>query len=322
MEAKQSQYKVPKAGFISYLPASWVPYAELARIDKPLACLFLYFPCVFGTFLAASTSEPLIPPAGLLRTNLIFLLGSFLVRCVGCTWNDIIDQSVDRQVVRTRLRPMARNAVATPNALIFTVIQLGIGLRLVAVLLPVECLYYSVPSIFLTALYPYGKRFTNYPQVILGAVFSWGVIMAFPAFNLELRDSVDVGIAAGCLFLSCVAWTVLYDTIYAAQDVEDDARLGVGSPVVKHRNETRTLLKGVALVQVALLVCTGVAFEASALYFVCTCLGTSLVLAKTVNCVDLEDPKDCTWWFKKGPLYAAICISSGFLAEYALRCYQ
>ena len=114
---------------------------------------------------------------------------------------------------------------------------------------------------------------------------------------------------------------MLYDTIYAAQDVEDDAKLGVGSPVVKHRGGTRTLLKVLALAQIALLVCAGVAFEASALYFVCTCLGTSLVLAKTVNLVDLEDPKDCTWWFKKGPLYAAVCIGGGFLAEYVLRYY-
>ena len=319
MAAMRSQYRAPTKGLMSCLPASWVPYAELARVDKPTACLYLYFPCVFGTALAASVSDPVVAPTRLLNINLIFLLGSFLVRCAGCSWNDIVDQDLDRKVVRTRLRPLARGAITTPQALTFTIFQVLIGLALVVLLLPIQCLYYSIPSIILTGLYPYGKRFTNFPQVILGFVFSWGVIMAFPALELDILSSAAALKASGCLFLSCIAWTMVYDTIYAAQDVKDDIKAGVGSPVVRHRNNTRRLLMGATLVQIALLCCTGVCMGASAVYFICTCLGTTLILGTMVHSVNLNDPKDCMGWFKNGCFYTGMIISSGFIAEYIVR---
>ncbi len=317
MESSKVQYRAPKTGFLSYLPASFVPYAEISRIDKPIACLYLYFPCIFGTTLAASMSEPMTTPSHLLRVNFIFLLGSFLVRCAGCSWNDIIDQDFDRQVVRTRLRPMARKAIPTFNALVFTFTQVLIGLGIVILLLPIQCLYWSVPSILLTALYPYGKRFTYYPQFILGLVFSWGVIMAFPAFDDD--PSPRAVVAIGCLFLSCTAWTMVYDTIYAAQDIKDDVKAGIMSPIVRHQRYTRRLLMAAALVQIALLCCTGVAMEASLGFFVCTCLGATLMLGAMVRTVNLDDPKDCIWWFKKGCFYTGAVISSGFILEYVVR---
>ena len=319
MEVPQLQYRVSKTGFMSYLPPSWVPYAELARVDKPVACLYLYFPCIFGTVLAASISEPIIPITRLLKANAIFILGSVMVRCAGCTWNDIVDQDFDRKVSRTRLRPIARRAISTSNALIFTVTQVLIGLGLVVLLLPVQCLYWSIPSILLTGLYPYGKRFTHYPQIILGCVFSWGVVMAFPAFDIDLLSSPEAMTAAGCLFLSCTAWTMVYDTIYAAQDIKDDAKAGVRSPVVRHQNHTRRLLMGAASVQIALLCCTGVAMEASLGYFICTCLGATLMLGGMVRMVHLDNPKDCIWWFKKGCIYTGAVIGSGFIVEYVMR---
>lgn len=186
--------------FLAQLPANWAPYAELARIDKPVACLYFYFPCLFGTLTAASMNTATIPPIRLLKANLIFLLGSFLVRCVGCCWNDIVDQEYDRKVSRTCLRPMARKAISTSSALVFTILQVLVGLCLVFILLPTRCLFYSIPSIFLTGLYPYGKRLTYYPQLILGCVFSWGVIMAFPTFEIDLFESAKSMTAAGLLY--------------------------------------------------------------------------------------------------------------------------
>ena len=319
MELPQLKYKAPQTGFISHLPASWIPYAELARIDKPVACLYLYFPCIFGTTLAASISNPMIPPTRLLVANLIFLVGSFLVRCAGCTWNDIVDQEFDRKVSRTQLRPLARRAITTFNALFFTVAQVLIGLALVVLLLPLQCLYYSVPSILLTGLYPYGKRFTHYPQIILGCVFSWGVFMAFPAFDLDLLSSSEAMNASGCLFLSCIAWTMVYDTIYAAQDIKDDTKAGIMSPVVRHQDHTRKLLMGAAMIQTALLCCTGIVMEASSVYFVCTCFGTSLMLGAMIRRVRLSNPKDCLWWFKNGCFYTGTIVASGFVGEYMAR---
>ena len=315
-----SQYKPPQNGLLSYLPATWVPYAELARIDKPVACLYLYFPCIFGTCLVALTTKNVVPPSRLLSVNLIFLGGSFLVRCAGCSWNDIVDQDFDRKVSRTCTRPMARRAISTPKALTFTVLQVLIGLGLVVLLLPTPSLYYCVPSMLLTYLYPYGKRFTHYPQLILGCVFSWGVVMAFPAFDADPLSSDDGNnvTAAGFLYLSCVAWTVSYDTIYAAQDTKDDVKAGIKSPVVLHQGHTRKLLTGAALAQVTLLCCTGWLIGATAVYFVTTCLGTGLMLGRMVSRVDLDDPRDCFWWFTKGCFFTGATISSGFVAEYFL----
>ena len=274
---------------------------------------------MFGTLLAASISKPMIEPARLLIVNLIFLLGSFMVRCAGCTWNDIVDQDVDRKVSRTRLRPLARKAVTTSKAAAFTFIQTSIGLVLVWMLLPTLCLYYSIPSIFLTGLYPYGKRFTHYPQIILGSVFSWGVVMAFPAFNMDLTSSLQSLTAAGCLYLSCIAWTMSYDTIYAAQDIKDDVKAGIRSPVVRHQGYTRRLLIGAASIQITLLFCAGIAIEATTVYFASTCFGTALVLGTIVGRVDLSQPEDCIWWFKNGCLFTGCIIGIGFIGEYAIR---
>ena len=318
----QSLYRFPESGFISNLPARWVPYAELARIDKPVACLYLYFPCIFGTLLAALISEPMISPTRLLLVNAILFIGSFWVRCAGCTWNDIVDQDLDRKVIRTQLRPMVRRAMPTSNAVIFTIFQVLTGLGMAWLTLPTRCLYYCVPSIILTGLYPYGKRFTHYPQLILGSVFSWGVIMAFPAFDVDLISSAEAIIAAGYLYFSCIAWTMSYDTIYAAQDVKDDLTAGIKSPVVRHQGYTRVLLAGAVFTQIALLCCTGIAMEASPVYFVSTCFGTALVLGTMVSRVDLNEPNDCIWWFKKGCFYTGAITSSGFIAEYVVRVNQ
>ena len=310
---------IPNKRPSSWVPVRWAPYAELARIDKPLAVLYLYFPCLFGTLLAASISEPLIPPTRVLAVNLKFFLGSFLVRCAGCSWNDIVDQDLDREVERTRHRPMARGAIGTFAAVVFTLCQVLIGLGLVCFLLPTSCLGHSVPSILLTGLYPYGKRFTYYPQLILGMVFSWGVIMAFPAFDMDLFASLESITVSGSLFLSCTAWTVAYDTIYAAQDIRDDLRTAIKSPAVLHGDRTRRVLIVAMVIQVGLLYYTGVVMQATPMFFVSSCAGTAIILGKMVTSVNLDDPNDCLWWFKKGCIYTGLIISSGFVGEYVVR---
>ena len=320
LDAWLPQYQPPRSGFMSYLPSKWVPYAELMRVDKPVGALYLYFPCIFGTLLAGSLNPSTVPPIRLLTVNLIFLLGCFLVRCVGCTWNDIVDQDADRKVSRTRLRPMARGAVPTFHAVIFAVAQVLLGLILLWVLLPRRCLYYSCPSMLGTAIYPFGKRFTHYPQLILGCVFSWGVVMAFPALDLAVVLSTrQTSAAAACLFVSCVAWTLVYDTIYAAQDFRDDIKAGIKSPVVRHQGSTCWLLLGAVLAQVLLLCGTGTAMAATSSYFLCTCVGTALIQGTMVSKVDLGDPKDCIWWFRNGCFMAGATIFGGFFVEYVSR---
>lgn len=295
------------------------PYAELARVGKPLAILYLYFPCLFGTLLAASTSDPPTPPRELLRTNLILVLGCFLVRCAGCTWNDIVDQDVDRQVARTRHRPLARRAVSTSSAILSTIAQVVFGLLLVKLLLPQPCLYYSIPSILLTGLYPYGKRFTFYPQIILGSVFSWGVVLAFPAMGMDITAKDSTMMAVASLYVSCIAWTMSYDTIYSAQDRKDDVRAKVKSPVVRHQDHTRAILSLAITTQLLLLIGTGIAINAHLMYYLLTVLGTSTVLITEVTTVNLENPKECLWWFQKGCWCTGVVLSAGLVEEYLIR---
>lgn len=318
-QAKQDHWTPPTVGILSYLPPSWVPYAELARIDKPLACLYLYFPCAFGTLLAACMADSTVSSAHLIEVNLTFLLGSFLVRCAGCSWNDIVDQDLDRHVARTRLRPLARRAIGTRSAVVFTAAQVATGYVLVYLLMPGPCIYFSIPSVFLTALYPYGKRFTHYPQLILGSVFSWGVPMAFPALELDLLSQRRSLLAAGLLYLSCISWTFCYDTIYSAQDIRDDLKTGIKSPVVQYQHKTRQFLAMAGFVQIALLCYTGVVMEAGFSYFVLTCGGTTFMMGRMLFKVDLQDPKDCIRWFKKASFHTGLSILSGFLATHIER---
>ena len=314
-EERQEQ----QSRILSYLPTPCVPYAELVRLDKPLACLYLYFPCAFGTLLVASMATRQILPLHLARTNLMFFVGCFLVRCAGCSWNDIVDQDLDRLTTRTRHRPLARRALSTSSALIFALIQVILGYMLVYALMPRSCLYFSIPSAILTALYPFGKRFTHYPQLILGCVGSWGVIMAFPALGLDLLSEPEFWLPASALYLSCIAWTVFYDTIYAAQDLKDDLKTGIKSPVVQYREQTRHFIVAAAALQVILLISTGIAMGANTSYFLLTCGLTTICLGAIVTRVDLSDPQSCIGWFKKGSVYTGATILSGFCVLYAQR---
>ncbi|KAL8866023.1 MAG: hypothetical protein Q9174_006545, partial [Haloplaca sp. 1 TL-2023] len=289
----------PKSGLLTHLPRSWIPYLELTRIDKPAGALFLYFPSLFGTLLAAcittnnSYGSP-IPQHHLIRTNMVLFFWSIIYRSAGCTWNDILDRRIDRLVSRTRNRPMARGAVSVPHALLFTFAQMIIFTAIVAFWMPQGCGAWVLPSVVLTALYPYCKRVTNYPQVVLSLVFAWGVILAFPALGIQVREQPSrVWWAAGGLYAANVALTVLYDVVYACQDVVDDKKVGVKSMAVKHGGrQTKKILAGLAVVKVGLLVAVGVLMEASMVYYVGTCGSVMMVLATMVARLDLGKPGD------------------------------
>lgn len=313
------EYVAPSTGFLSYIPADWVPYAELIRIDKPIGVVLLYLPCIFGTSLGASMVDPITPPARLLVINTIYLLGSFLVRSAGCTWNDLIDRDVDCKVSRTRLRPIARGAISPVNAFLFATFQVALGLLLVLRLLPQPCLFYSIPSIVLTALYPFTKRVTHYPQVVLGFVFSWGIIMAFPSLGLDILLSPIRMAAAGSLYASSVVWIVLCDTIYGAQDRKDDPKAGVNSMAVRHQHHAKILFIALGITQVFFLAITGILMEAGSGFFCITCGGATVTMSIMIYSVDLDDPSNCLWWFQQGGLVSAVIIASGFLNEYVIR---
>eukprot|EP00547_Thalassionema_nitzschioides_P000160 CAMPEP_0194212498 /NCGR_PEP_ID=MMETSP0156-20130528/12464_1 /TAXON_ID=33649 /ORGANISM="Thalassionema nitzschioides, Strain L26-B" /LENGTH=346 /DNA_ID=CAMNT_0038940343 /DNA_START=35 /DNA_END=1072 /DNA_ORIENTATION=- len=203
-----------------YVPASLRPYARLARIDKPIGTWLLLWPCFWSTAIAAP--QGCFPDPYLLG---LFSTGAFVMRGAGCTINDMWDQDIDRQVHRTALRPLANGDLTQTKALGFLALQLSLGLG-VLVSLPhtYYCFAWGASSLPLVVVYPLMKRYTNFPQVVLGLTFNWGAWMGWAA----TYGTMDYSIVAP-LYGAGVTWTLVYDTIYANQDKKDDAALGLKS---------------------------------------------------------------------------------------------
>lgn len=308
-------YEAPREGFVSYLPRSWTPYAELMRLDKPAGTYYLFFPCLFSTLLAASyTAASSLP---VLATSLSFFSGALIMRGAGCTINDLWDRNLDPYVARTRFRPIARGAVTPFRALTFTGFQLLAGLG-VLLQFPSSCLYYGIPSLLLVATYPLAKRVTHYPQFILGLTFSWGAIMGFPALGVDLLGDPAAMKATAALYASCVSWTVLYDMIYAHMDIKDDAKVGIKSIALRHEKETKVVLSGLALVQIGLLAAAGLAVGSSPVFFMGSCGSAAATLGLMIWKVRLKEVSSCWWWFRNGALFTGGGIASGMFAEYML----
>ncbi|KAK0613888.1 UbiA prenyltransferase family-domain-containing protein [Immersiella caudata] len=314
-------YTTPTTGFLSLLPASWVPYAELIRLDKPTGSYYLYFPCLFSTLLAAPMATPISSPSSVLGMSLLFLSGAVIMRGAGCTINDLWDRNLDPHVARTRLRPIARRAITPFQGVVFTGAQLLAGLGIL-LQFPLECFFYATPSLLLVATYPLAKRVTYYPQFVLGLTFSWGAIMGFPALGVDLLANGAALTAAGLLYASNVAWTVLYDMIYAHMDIKDDAKAGIKSIALKHDAETKKVLTGLAVTQVALLAGAGFASGAGPAFFIGSCGGALVTLGVMIQRVNLKSVKDCWWWFVNGCWLTGGVISLGLGADYLVQYVQ
>lgn len=314
----QPDYVPPTSGFLSYLPRAVVPYAELSRLDKPAGTVYLFFPCAFSTILAAPLALPAAEPTQVLSTIALFFSGALIMRGAGCTINDLWDRDFDPQVARTRLRPIARGAIKPHAALIYTGAQLLAGL---AVLLqfPTQCLWYGIPSLLLVATYPLAKRVTYYPQVVLGTAFSWGAMMGFPALGVDLLMDQSALAGAASLYASCVAWTVLYDMIYAHMDLKDDVKAGIKSIALAHETNTKSVLTGLAVVQTSLLISAGFATGAGPLFYAGSCGSAVISLGIMIWRVDLKSVQSCWWWFRYGCWLTGGGISTGLFADYLAR---
>ncbi|EJT79200.1 monothiol glutaredoxin-5, variant [Gaeumannomyces tritici R3-111a-1] len=308
----------PKSWILSRLPAAWVPYGELIRIDKPAGTYYLFFPTLFSTLMAAPMTTPMTDPGAVVGTSLLFFTGALVMRGAGCTINDLWDRNLDPHVARTRLRPIARGAVTPLQGLVFTGAQLLTGL---AVLLqfPASCFFYAVPSLVLVAGYPLAKRVTYYPQFVLGLTFSWGAIMGFPALGVDVLSNGSALAAMGLLYSSNVAWTVLYDMIYAHMDIKDDAKAGIKSIALKHDAQTKQVLTGLAAVQIALLAGAGAAAGAGPAFFIGSCGGAAVTLGLMIKRVNLKSVKDCWWWFVNGCWITGGAIAAGLAIDYGVR---
>jgi 4-hydroxybenzoate polyprenyltransferase len=220
-----------RRGLIGALPRGLRPYASLMRLDRPIGVWLLFWPCAWSVALAGLGADG----AALIAW---FGLGAFAMRSAGCVYNDIIDRDLDARVERTRLRPLASGRVSLRGAWVLLV---GLSLIGLGVLLQLERLAQVVAlgSLALVAAYPFMKRITWWPQAWLGLVFSWGALVGWPAVRGELDWT------ALLLWAGSVAWVIGYDTIYALQDREDDALVGVRSSALALWAKVRP---GVALI--------------------------------------------------------------------------
>jgi 4-hydroxybenzoate polyprenyltransferase len=200
------------------IPESWRPYAQLARLDRPIGWQLLLAPCLSATCLAAIAQRQ--PPNFALL--LLFLVGAIAMRGAGSTFNDLIDRHIDAQVERTRGRPLPSGRVSPRGAALFMGAQCTVGLLVLLALNPFARIV-GIASLVPVAAYPFMKRFTSWPQAILGLAFSWGALVGWAA------ETGGLAAPAFWLYASCIVWTIGYDTIYAIQDRKDDVKAGVKS---------------------------------------------------------------------------------------------
>lgn len=308
------RYSPPSQGLLSLLPTSWIPYAELMRLDRPAGFYAFYVPYLIGLSYGACLASPTPSLKHLLTHGILFLIGSTILRGAACTWNDNIDQDLDRRVARCCRRPIARGAVTAFQGHLFTAVLTLAGIP-IFLALPIECAYHAIPVTLLFALYPFAKRVTNYPQVLLGFPFAWAVLMCCAALGVDPFGAEFI-VPTLSLFMANILWTIIYDTIYAHQDLKDDVRAGVKSMAVRFADSTKPLVSFLAVVQVLLLVVAGWQAGFGLVYFVVTCGCTTIALAMKITSVNLDQPASCAWWFYHGFWFVGGSVVMGLFGEY------
>src|SRR5499425_1367275 len=278
------------AGRVADSTANWVdgvapawarPYLRLARLDRPIGSWLLLMPCWWSVGLAAVHARSQVN----LWHVLLFFVGAFAMRGAGCTWNDIVDRDLDARVERTRSRPIPSGQVTVASAAAFLALQALVGL---AVLLQFNrfAIATGIASLAIVAVYPFMKRFTYWPQIVLGLAFSWGALMGWAAAfgSLDVRPLV--------LYAGSIAWVIGYDTIYAHQDREDDALIGVKSTALLFGDRTKPMLGVFYGLAVILIGAAGVAAHAG-IVFALGLIAFGAHLGWQIYRLDINDPDLC-----------------------------
>ena len=273
--------------FDRFTPAFLRPFGQLARFDRPTGAWLLLFPCWWGQALGEVAQGHAYPNPWYL---LLFLVGAFVMRGAGCTYNDIIDREFDAQVERTRSRPLPSGRVTPLQALVFAVILSLIGF-LVLIQFNGFTIALAIASLALVAAYPFAKRLTNWAQLVLGLTFKWGALVGYAAVTGGLDWP------ALLLYAGCICWTIGYDTIYAHQDSRDDAVIGLRSTALRFGALTTNWLAG--LYSGAVLMWLLAALSASGGWPVLVALAlVALQMVWQVATLDTQSPANCLERFK------------------------
>ncbi|KAJ8747289.1 hypothetical protein K2173_011554 [Erythroxylum novogranatense] len=280
-----------------YLPTQTRPYAHLARLDKPIGTWLLAWPCMWSISLAASPSH--LPD---FKMMMLFGCGALLLRGAGCTINDLLDRDIDIKVDRTKLRPVASGLLTPFQGLCFLGFQLLLGLGILLQLNNYSRVL-GASSLLLVFSYPLMKRLTFWPQAYLGLTFNWGALLGWSAVKGSLDPSIVLPLYAGGLF-----WTLVYDTIYAHQDKEDDLKVGVKSTALRFGDSTGIWISGFGIACISSLALSG--FNADigwAFYaFLAAAAGQ---LAWQIWTVNLSSRADCNRKFVSNKWFGAVVFS-------------
>jgi 4-hydroxybenzoate polyprenyltransferase len=304
----ESVADAPRGNWVdTWAPAPWRPYLRMIRADRPIGTWLLLWPCWWSTALAAVAAGDSVPNPWYLA---LFAIGAFVMRGAGCVYNDIVDKDVDAAVARTRSRPLPSGQVSVTAAKIF-MLALSFTGFLVLIQFNPFTIVLGIASLGIVAIYPFMKRITHWPQAVLGLAFSWGALMGWAAVFGRLD------LAPVLLYVACMAWTVGYDTIYAHQDKEDDALIGLKSTALKFGERTKpwmVLFYGVALAGIA---AAGLLAGAGPVFLAGLAVGAAHLVWQTAT-LDVNDGDNCLKRFRSNRDFGAI-IFVALVAEAALR---
>ncbi len=304
-----------RGNWVDFRAPRWTrPYLRLSRADRPIGTWLLLIPCWWGIALAAAAD-----PAGARPMDLWLALGcalgAALMRGAGCTWNDLTDQDFDAKVTRTRSRPLPSGQVTPRQAAVWMALQALVAFAILLTF-PPAAIWLGVASLALVAIYPFAKRFTWWPQVFLGLAFNWGALLGWAAHTGGL------GWPPVLLYLAGIAWTLFYDTIYAHQDREDDALIGVKSTARLFGTATKRWLAGFAALTIALLAGATLAAGLTGGALIAGLAGVAAMAAHLVwqlRRLNIDSPDTCLMLFRANrdaglTFLAGLLIAIGFAA--------
>lgn len=295
----------PSGNWVDRYAPDWLkPYARLARWDRPIGFWLLFWPCAFGLALAAIAN----PVRGFdWWACVLMFLGSVLMRGAGCTFNDIVDRDIDDKVARTRLRPIPSGQVTTKQALSFLLAQALLGF-IILIQFNSVTVFLGIASLVLVIIYPFMKRITWWPQAFLGLAFSYGALLAWSS------QMGGLSVTPLILYFGCILWVIGYDTIYAMQDADDDALIGVKSTARLFGQHTRPIVAGFYAGAFVLWLAAAVLAGANLIFAVLALIPAGLLVWQ-VQTLDALKPENPTTRFRSNHL-VGIALTLALLAEW------
>jgi 4-hydroxybenzoate polyprenyltransferase len=295
--------------WVEKMPSGWRPYLQLMRLDRPIGTWLLYWPCVFGLMLGAIYQERGFGGWYDIYLTLLFGLGAVVMRGAGCTYNDIVDRDIDAKVARTAGRPIPSGRVSVKRAWLFVAAQCLVGL-IILIQLNRLAIMLGVASLLLVGIYPFMKRITWWPQAWLGITFNWGAVMGFAAQTgtLTIGDIV--------LYVALFFWTLGYDTIYAHQDKEDDALIGVKSTARLFGEKSRQWILVFYAVAFTLILTAGF-IEHTGWPFVFLMLAAGAHMLWQVHTLSINDSAHCLKLFRANRDAGALIALSLLISSWA-----